>query len=78
MNEIASIVRFHRKKAGLSQKQLATLAGVGKTAVFDIEKGKQTIRLNTLMAILTALNIETELKSPLMADWARGPDGEQT
>jgi len=77
MKEIASIIRFHRKRAGLSQKQLATLAGIGKTAVFDIEKGKQAIRLNTLTAILAALNIEMEPKSPLMSEWIAQSNGEQ-
>ena len=35
---LAKIVRFHRKKAKLTQENLAKLAGVGKTAVFDLEK----------------------------------------
>ncbi len=64
--DIGRIVRFHRKKAGLTQVQLARLAGVGKTVVFDIEKGKKTVRLDTLMNILAALNIRIELTSPLM------------
>jgi len=66
---IGSIIRFHRRKAGLTQKQLATFAGVGKSAVFDIEKGKITIRLNTLTAILSVLNISLEPESPLMDQW---------
>lgn len=37
---MASIIRGHRKKAGLTQKELADLAGLGKTVIFDIEKGK--------------------------------------
>lgn len=69
INNIGSIIRFHRKKAGLTQKQLATLAGVGKSVVFDIEKGKITIRLNTLTAILSVLNISLEPESPLMDQW---------
>ncbi|MBU4446813.1 type II toxin-antitoxin system Y4mF family antitoxin [bacterium] len=69
INHIGSIIRFHRRKAGLTQKQLATLAGVGKSAVFDIEKGKNTIRLNTLTAILSVLNIRLEPESPLMEQW---------
>jgi len=66
IESIGSIVRYHRKKAGLTQKQLATLAGVGKTAVFDIEKGKKTVRLNTLTAVLSILNIHLIVQSPLM------------
>ncbi|MCK4640171.1 MAG: helix-turn-helix transcriptional regulator [Candidatus Marinimicrobia bacterium] len=69
IDNIGSIIRFHRRKAGLTQKQLATLAGVGKSAVFDIEKEKITIRLNTLTAILSVLNISLEPESPLMEQW---------
>ncbi|GBD86631.1 DNA-binding transcriptional repressor PuuR [bacterium BMS3Abin03] len=65
-NYIGSVVHFHRKKSGLTQKQLANLAGVGKTAVFDIEKGKESVQLNTLLKILSVLNIKIKLSSPLM------------
>lgn len=63
---LADIVRRHRKMAGLSQQQLAELAGVGKTVVFDLEKGKETIQLNTLRKILHVLNIKVQLTSPMM------------
>ncbi|MHC4076928.1 MAG: helix-turn-helix domain-containing protein [Planctomycetota bacterium] len=65
MSTLASAVRFHRRKAGLSQAGLARLAGVGKTVVFDIEKGKETVRLKTLLMVLGALNMTLEWKSPL-------------
>jgi HTH-type transcriptional regulator / antitoxin HipB len=65
---IASLVRNHRKKSGLSQTQLANLAGVGKTVIFDIEKGKETIQLDTLKKVLHTLNIELLFKSPLIVD----------
>lgn len=63
---LAKVVRKHRKAAGLSQKELADLAGVGKTAIFDLEKGKETIQINTLRKILTTLNIKVVLTSQLM------------
>ena len=63
---LASIIKKHRKAAGLSQLQLAEIAGIGKTAVFDIEKGKETIQLDTLRKILGALNIKVQLTSPFM------------
>ena len=63
-DEIANIVVYYRKKSGLSQHELAKLAGVGKTAVFDIEKGKKTIQLNTLMSVLDVLNIQLTLELP--------------
>lgn len=63
---LASLIRKHRKAAGLSQLQLAEMAGVGKTAVFDLEKGKETIRLDTLRKILSVLNINVQLISPFI------------
>jgi y4mF family transcriptional regulator len=63
---IGRIVRFHRKQAGLSRLALADIAGVGKTVVYDIEKGKKTVRLNTLLNILDALNITLIMDGPLM------------
>ena len=67
--DLAKIARYHRKKAGLSQQELARLAGVGKSAVFDLEKGKETIQLDTLRKILHAINITIKLDSPLMKDY---------
>lgn len=63
---LAEIIRKHRKAAGLSQLQLAEMAGVGKTVVFDLEKGKETVQLDTLRKILSVLNIRVQLTSPLM------------
>lgn len=63
--DLGTLVKDHRKKAGLTQLELANLAGVGKTTVFDIEKNKETVRWNNLMAVLQVLNIKVEFKSPL-------------
>lgn len=63
---LATIIKNHRKAAGLSQLQLAEMAGLGKTVIFDIEKGKETIQLDTLRKILMVLNIKVQLTSPLM------------
>ncbi len=65
-NKMSEIVLFHRKKSGLSRNQLVDLAGVGKTVIYDIEKGKETIRFLTLQKVLKALNIKITFTSPLM------------
>ena len=65
------MIRFHRKKANLSQQQLADLAGLGKTVVFDIEKGKMTIRYDTLLKLLNILNININFQSPLMNEFIK-------
>jgi HTH-type transcriptional regulator / antitoxin HipB len=66
MTPIAQLVRTIRKKSKLSQKQLADLAGVGKTVVFDIEHGKDTVKWDTLKKIFDALNITLTLTHPLI------------
>lgn len=75
--ELGNIVRFHRKKGGLTQQQLATLAGVGKTVVFDLEKGKQSVQMDTVMKILNVLNIRLKLESPLMQEYSTQHEDEE-
>ncbi len=50
-------------------RDLADLAGVGKTSVFDIEKGKPTVRLATLVAVLSVLNVKIVIAGPLMDEF---------
>lgn len=63
---LADMIKFHRKQTGLTQLELANLAGVGKTVVFDVENGKESIRFDTLVKITNALNIQLRYESPLM------------
>jgi HTH-type transcriptional regulator/antitoxin HipB len=65
-NDIAHIIRYYRKQTGLSQLALAQIAGVGKTVIFDIEKGKPTIQLDTLLKVLDVLNIQLRFKIPFV------------
>lgn len=65
-DEIGEIVRLHRERANLTQLALAELSGVGKTVIFDIEKGKPTVKLETLLKIFRSLNISMALDSPII------------
>ena len=65
-NNLHKIILFHRKQAGLSCNELAELAGVGKTVIYDLEKGKNTVKWVTIGKILQALNIAIKFQSPLM------------
>ena len=75
VKRIGSIVRFHRRKAGLTQALLARMAGVGKASVFDVEKGKETVQMDTLLKIFSILNMELDTRSPLMAQFLKSKDG---
>jgi len=63
--KLADIILFHRKRSGLTQQQLAELAGVGKNLIYELEKGKLSLQLDNLLKILQVLNIELDFKSPL-------------
>jgi HTH-type transcriptional regulator/antitoxin HipB len=69
--DLSSVVLYHRKKSKLNRVELARMAGVGKTVVYDIEHGKPTVRLETLLKILTVLNIRIELTGPLMHSYRK-------
>ncbi len=77
IQQLSEVIRMHRKKSGLTQKGLADLAGVGKTVIYDIEKGKETIQLDTIKKILSVLNIKIKFESPLMKLMeASNPEGQ--
>jgi HTH-type transcriptional regulator / antitoxin HipB len=65
-DDLKTIVRQHRRISGLSQSELAKIANVGKTVIFDIEHGKESVRFDTLKKVLAALNIKVVLQSPVL------------
>jgi y4mF family transcriptional regulator len=65
-DDLKNVVRQHRRLSGLSQAALAKLAGVGKTVVFDIEHGKESVQFDTLRKVLAALNIRLSMQSPIL------------
>lgn len=64
--ELGRMVMFHRKKSGLTQAAAAKLAGIGKASVYDIEHGKPSVQLDTLLKLLSVLNIRVNYEGPLM------------
>jgi y4mF family transcriptional regulator len=66
MIAIAQLIQTHRKKAGLTQAHLAKLAGVGKSVVWDLENGKESVQWDTIQKIFRVLNITVEWRSPLL------------
>lgn len=66
MPPLAHLIRNHRKTASLTQAQLAKLAGVGKTVIWDIEHGRESVQWDTLQKIFRVLNITVEWRSPLL------------
>ena len=67
MTSLGKQVRSARRAAELTQLELAELAGIGKSTVFDIEKGKINVQMSTLLQVLRVLHIGLEIVSPLDA-----------
>ena len=52
---LGAAVLAARNKLGLTQPQLAMAAGVGVRFIVELEAGKPTVRLETLLKVLHAL-----------------------
>jgi transcriptional regulator with XRE-family HTH domain len=50
-------VRDLRQARGLSQEELAELAGVHRTYVSSLERGQRNVGLDNILAIATALGV---------------------
>ncbi|MBT5119622.1 MAG: helix-turn-helix transcriptional regulator [Planctomycetes bacterium] len=55
--QLAALVFWRRKKHRLSQAQLAALAGVGRRFVSELERGKQSLQLDKVLAVLDVLGL---------------------
>jgi HTH-type transcriptional regulator / antitoxin HipB len=54
-------IRKERKSRSLSQRELGDLAGTGLNFVSQIERGKETVRLDKVLAIIQVLGLELVL-----------------
>ncbi len=62
MAALADTVRSRRKALGLTQTQLADLAGCGPVLVYAIESAKITVRLDKLVDVLTVLGLQLRVE----------------
>lgn len=58
---LGDAVRRARKALGLTQPQLALVAGVGVRFIVDLEAGKPTVRLENVLRVLQALGATLRL-----------------
>ncbi len=56
--DIGDFVKIERKRRGLTQTQLAERSGVGLNFVYQLEKNKQTVQLDTTNQVLKSLGYE--------------------
>ena len=59
--DLGSAIRFARKSMGLRQADVAQKASVRQALVSDLENGATTARLDTVMQVLAALDLDLSI-----------------
>ena len=59
-------IRHYRKESGLSQAQLAEMAGLNRTYLSNLESGKETEQIRRILRVLRQLGVRMTLEK---ADW---------
>jgi DNA-binding XRE family transcriptional regulator len=63
---VGPAIRHYREEAGLTQAQLAEMAGLNRTYLSDLEQGKETEQLRRVLRLLKLLGVRATLQQ---ADW---------
>jgi transcriptional regulator with XRE-family HTH domain len=63
---IGPAIRHYREKAGLTQAELAELAGLNRSYLSDLEQGKETEQMRRILRLLKLVGVRATLQE---ADW---------
>jgi transcriptional regulator with XRE-family HTH domain len=63
---LGAAIRHYRKQAGVSQEQLAEQAGLHRSYLSGLERGKETEQLRRILRVLRQLGVRMTLEK---ADW---------
>ena len=63
---LGAAIRHFRIEGGLTQAQLADLAGLNRTYLSDLERGKETEQLRRILRVLNQLGLRMTVQK---ADW---------
>jgi HTH-type transcriptional regulator/antitoxin HipB len=65
-DSLGTALRHYRRQAGLTQAELAERAGLNRTYLSELERGKKTEQVRRLFALLRELGVRITLQK---ADW---------
>ena len=63
---VGPAIRSYREDAGLTQQQLADMAGLHRSYISELEQGKETEQLRRVLRLLKLLGVRATLEK---ADW---------
>lgn len=64
VERLGELVRAARRSQGLRQQDLAVVAGTGERFIRELEAGKPTVRLQSVLDVTSALGIEFVARVP--------------
>ncbi|BDS48544.1 helix-turn-helix transcriptional regulator [Rhodoluna sp. KAS3] len=62
VDQLGVIVRQRRKSLGMTQGELADLAGVSQRFVYDLERGKPSVALDKVLLVCSTLGLRLALE----------------
>ena len=62
--DLGAVIRAERKRLGVTQKELAMVAGTGLRFLIELEKGKPTARVEGVFKVLQALGLKLNIALP--------------
>lgn len=63
--QLGNVIQRTRKQLGLTQTELASLAGLRQEKVSIVESGQDGAKLSTIFSLLAALNLEIAVETRL-------------
>jgi HTH-type transcriptional regulator / antitoxin HipB len=61
--QLGAAIRARRRELGVTQKDVAMIAGTGLRFIIDLEKGKSTCQTGKMLQVLQALGIDLAVGS---------------
>lgn len=63
LSALGGTIRTMRKRYNLTQQELADQSNCGITLINQLEMGKQTLRLDKLLSVLSVLGLQIKIES---------------
>jgi len=61
LNELGENIKLSRLRRRLSMRQVAERAGIGRTTLYEIERGKTSVNIGNYAQVLSVLGLEEDL-----------------
>jgi HTH-type transcriptional regulator/antitoxin HipB len=63
---VGPAIRHYREEAGLTQEELAAMAGLNRSYLSELEQGRETQQMRRILRLLKLLGVRATLQK---ADW---------